>query len=237
MNWVQIAKKGIDAEIERKNLRYQHIQRKNALVQCYGKWGFLISYIEEYSEVLNPEMRLSVDIILVILKMLVHDNNPERVRYYYVPFEGRMNSSPFRYYMERFSPYENMHLSPIGPMHDLSLHHYKLFIEESYIVLHTISTSSRSRDFRIYLDLGLLRSDILPLKTFKYLLKDISCFEQFQAKLFKIWNVTDEILDNWCPFGNIVPDIFDPRPNKKFYKMHQMWAVIYTIRGMIDFPL
>jgi hypothetical protein len=236
MSWVQIAKRGIDAEKERKLLRNQQLQRKHDLVRYYGKWGFIISYLENYIEELNIQMKLPIEVIILILKILVDDNDPKRERYYYLPLHGYMISSPFRYYMQRFSPYDNKYLRPNGPMHDLSLHRYTLIIEEDYIALHTISTSTRSRDFKVDLDLGWSSSNILPTKSFRNFLKGINCFEQFQAKLFKMWNITDQAIDEWCPHMYILPDIFDPRPNRKFYKMHQMWGVLYTIRAMIDFP-
>lgn len=237
MNWINTAIKGHILDQQRQKIRDQNRRRKRDLVNFYGKWGFIISYLENYVEVLIPHLKLPIEVILGILKMLVNDNDPKRERYYYIPFCGRMISSPFRHHMERFSPYNNKYLTPITPMHDLSLHRYILTIREDYISLQTISESNKSRDFKVDLDLGLLRSNISKVEYLKSFLKNINCFEQFKVKLFKIWNVKDEDIDKWCIIGiNKLPNIFDPRPNKNFYKMKQLWGVIYTVRGMIDFP-
>lgn len=237
MSWLQIAQKGQMAYQARNSHRLKLLKRKDDLVREFGKWGFLISVIENYSEDLNPQIKLPIEVIIMILKMLVDDDDPKRELYHYLPTEGKMNRSPFRFNMTRFAPYQNKYLKPAAPMHDLSRHRYKLTISDSYICLQTTSDDQKiSRDFKVALDLkwNPLDNKSLEIKKFSHFLKGISCFEQFKAKLFKTWKITDQSLLAWS-YDSLLPDVLDPRND--FYKMRQFWGVIYTIRGMIDFPL
>tara|TARA_Y100000591_G_C21783277_1_gene672341 strand:+ start:126 stop:410 length:285 start_codon:yes stop_codon:yes gene_type:complete len=60
MSWLQIANKGIDAEMQRKLIRQQQRQRKLDLVKSYGKWGFIISYIENYIDTFYPHIKIPI---------------------------------------------------------------------------------------------------------------------------------------------------------------------------------
>jgi len=200
--------------------KYSWRQRKIHLVQTYSKLGFVISYLENYLEMILPETSFPFELIFHILKININDNHPTRVRYYYIHLEGKMSTSPFRHYMIRKSPYFSRYTKL--PMHDLFYHSYLLDIRENSISLSMISTTREYSDFK--LSFVLSYGDYEPGKSIRDFLQGISCFNDFKEKLLEHWRYSD-----------IKPDILDNRND--FYKMRQMWAVIYTVRGMIDFPL
>lgn len=244
MSWVSAAHRGNDAERLRIEQKKNYLIREKFLVNSFGKFGFIISWIESYASKLESSIIFPIEIIVYILKMLVFDNDHTRTIYFYLgrtiprdinqTYEGKMLSSPFRFNMIRFSPYINSYRRPPSPMHDLSMHNYTLVLRSHRISLQTVSKDQKkSSDFKVELDLTLVRKDIeLSLQK---ILVNINCFEQFKVKLMDIFDVTDIILYNNDPYHRISPDILDPRND--FYKMRQLWGVIYTVRGMIDFPL
>lgn len=225
MSWISAAHRGSQAEKTRQKLQSLNRQRKNYLVQTYGKLGFIIAYLENYLLILLPQTSFPCELILHILKMNINDNSPSRIRYHYIKLEGKMSTSPFRHYMIRKSPYFSKYTKL--PMHDLLYHDYRIVIQEYSIALFMTSTNRYYNDFKLSLDLS---------KQFiREFLKGISCFEEFKERLLNLWNISEEWLTSDIPMVLYIPDILDARND--FYKMRQMWAVIYTVRGMIDFPL
>ncbi len=244
MNWLQAAQVGIDAEKRRNEEANRKRREKAWLVSEYGKLGFIIFYLRSYVSSLNLMESFPNDMIVVILKDHIFKDDHQRLHYYFFPKWGKMIRSPFRFHLERCSPYQNRHQRPLIPMHDLSLHDYELIIQKRYISLMTRSTSRDSRDFRLDLDLSLAPQGIY-VSSFEDFLEGVNSFDKFQSRLLEVWNVPLETLNGWNPYTSDLPDIFDPRPLsadehgqlvRGFYKMHQFWEVIYTIRGMIYLP-
>ena len=220
MSWISAAHRGSQADKIRQAQKSSRRQRRNCLVQTYGKLGFIISYFENYLLILLPQTSFPCELILHILKMNINDNSPKRERYHYINLEGKISTSPFRYFMIRKSPYHSRFTKL--PMHDLLYHNYLLDIREDSISLSMTSTIREYSDFKLSLVLSYRCYE--PGKSIRDFLQSIGCFNDFKDKLLKHWS-----------YSNIKPDILDHRND--FYKMRQMWEVIYTVRGMIDFPL
>ncbi len=227
MDWLQAAKKVIDAE--------NHRKEKTRLVSLHGKLGFIIFYLESYISSLELMGDFPYDMVFEIIKYYVLRDAGKARYYYYFPLHGKMLDSPFGLHLDCYK-------GPDDPSYDRTFDYYDMFIEESCI---GIDITGDLGNLGLFLDLSECPGS--QIRTLEDFLEGIDSFEKFQSQLLKAWNVSIETLvKDWDFISIDLPIIFDPKPltcddgslitGVSFHKMRLFWQIIYTIRGMIYLP-
>ena len=234
--------RGTIAENARHHRKSARIAEQRALCHKYGRVGYVLWCIQTYTNLLNLGQALPEEVLMIVIEMAL-----ERGGHHYL-LDGVVSASPFPTFgLKRFSPYRKKDGSPY---HDLATCRYVIGMDAYQFVVQFRREEMNTRKLTWMhreMDNILEKRDVMLLElrlfdispslaqadtTICAFLKGVSEFDHFKMKLLHAHDPPNLEAGAWK--YSALPTILDPTHDH--YKLRQIWAVMSTVRAMIDLP-
>lgn len=189
--------------------------------QRYGRLAGVILWLQNYTVKLKIGPPCPIEIIELIFKIALDGGSPHYLHH------GIVSGSQLPRRLLQKAPYSSYNKGE--PQHNLAECNYVLGLSQDQIAVQfTPRANSHSNSFHIAFKLN----DFCPrpASSLSEFLRGIRSFEQFKNKCLFCGRpyLNDPSFRYTCCW-------LDPRND--YYRLKQIWAVIQTVRAMIDIPI